>query len=232
MLSPRLFPVFVGPAIFSAVVLSGCVIVAGPGSGSNSSGSNGSGSDGVGSSGGGGFGGEDGSTTTVASSSSGTGGVCVGSDGVGVVDDCEDLNIAPAQGATTQCGPDKNELPPGYNLCVRGYTLFTRGTADDLQECLAQIGVQNECDIEPVRTCVDQIFADACDTPEIADNCNGIADQCAPGEAFNVAGCTDQLRPFSNDGLKEIINCFNSTDPNQVTCQQAYDGCYDQVFTF
>lgn len=227
MLFPRLFPVFVGPAVFSAVVLSGCVIVSGPGS------SNGSGSNGSGSSGGGGFGGgDDGATTTVASSSSGTGGLCVGSDGVGVVADCEDLNIAPAQGATKQCGPDKNELPPGYNLCVRGYTLFTTGTADELQECLAQVGVQNQCDIEPVTTCVDQIFADACDTQEIADNCSSIAEQCPVGEAFDVAQCTDQLRPFSNAGLQELINCFNGTDPNKVTCQQAYDGCYDQVFTF
>jgi hypothetical protein len=227
MLLPRLFPVFIGPAIFSAVVLSGCVIVAGSGGGSN-----GSDSSGVGGSGGGGFGGEDGAATTVTSSSSGTGGACVGSDGLGVVADCEELNIAPAQGATKQCGPNKDELPPGYNLCVRGYTLFTTGTADELQECLAQIGVQNECDIEPVTVCVDQIFADACDTQEIADNCKGIAAQCPAGEAFNVAQCTDQLRPFSNAGLQELINCFNDTDPNQVTCQQAYDGCYDQVFTF
>lgn len=228
MLSHRVFPVFVGPAVVSAVLLSGCVIVSG-------SGSSGTGTSGT--SGGGGFGGDDSqaAVTTVTtggqvSSAASGAGACVGSDGVGTVDSCEELNIAPSQGATTQCGPNKNELPPGYNLCLRAYTLFTNGSADELQSCLALIGVEDECNDVPVRDCVDQMFADACDVPEIADNCKSIADQC-PGEAFDLAQCTDDLRPFSNDGLTEILNCFSKSDPN-LSCQQAYNDCYDQVFTF
>jgi hypothetical protein len=230
MLSRRVFPVFVGPALVSAVLLSGCVIVSGSGS-SGAGSSDASGTSGT--SGGGGFGGDDGQTTVTTSqtgsTASGTG-VCVGSDGVGTVSRCEELNIAPSQGATKQCGVNKDELPPGYNLCLRGYSLFTNGSADELQSCLALIGVQNECDIPPVQDCVDQMFADACVAPEVADNCQSIATKCA-GEAFDVTKCADDLRPFSNDGLTEILNCFSVSDP-KLTCQQAYDSCYDQVFTF
>jgi hypothetical protein len=229
MLFHRVFPVFVGPATVSAVLLSGCIVVSG-------SGSSGTGTSGTGTSGSGGFGGSDGQTavTTVtsgqASSAASGAGACVGSDGVGTVSSCEELNIAPSQGATKQCGVKKDELPPGYNLCLRAYTLFTNGSADELQSCLSLIGVESACDILPVQDCVDQMFSDACDVPEIADNCKSIAAQC-PGEAFDVAKCTDDLRPFNNNGLTEILDCFSASDP-KLTCQQAYDSCYDQVFTF
>jgi hypothetical protein len=215
--------VFSIPGLIVAGLLSGCIITSGStGSGSGS---------GSGSGDGGGFG-SGGDTTTASSSqaSSGAGGgeLCVSSMGEGSAADCELLNIAPSQGAPEACFLDK--LPPyGYEICVHAYDVYTTGAADDLQLCLAEIGVEDACTDPPVAVndCVAAMYQHACDDPAIADNCESLAGTCATNETFDSIKCNEELRPLNNSALQQLLNCFDAA--SQVACQKAYDDCYDQL---
>jgi hypothetical protein len=235
MLVRRHSPIFVIQGLLVVGLLGGCIVEAGSG-GHGGVGSAGVGSSGVGGSGvggepytagvGGDYSGVGGADTT----STGTGGAsCVGESGSGSVLDCDEMNIAPAQGAASICGPSKNEPPIGYAVCNRGFTIFTIGAATYLQQCLSLIGVQDECELSPVQNCIDDTFAVACDDQRIALTCQDISSQCGGG--FDTARCTSDLRAFSDSGLTELESCISVIDPT-LTCQQAFDACYEQVLTF
>lgn len=176
-------------------------------------------------------GGGEGGSGSVSASTSGTGGTaCVGETGTSVIADCEKLNIAPASGASSSCGMNLDEPPPGYGLCKRGFDLFNPGATSTLVECLATIGVQDECKTDPLQACIDKMFADECVIPSIATSCDSIKTTCG-ADPFDAAKCATDLNPFSDAGLTELSTCINKADP-ALTCQAAYDGCYTEVFTF
>ncbi|MEP7122278.1 MAG: hypothetical protein ABJE95_15260 [Byssovorax sp.] len=221
--------IFLSTQAFIAIgLLAGCVVTTGPtGSGGGSSDTTGhtaattTSSAGTGGSGVGGG----------ATSGTGTGGgACVGETGTAVIADCEKLNIAPASGASSSCGPNLDEAPPGYGLCKRGFDLFNPGANSNLVDCLATIGVQDECNIPPLQACVDKTFKEECVIATIGTSCDGIKTTCG-ADPFDSAKCATDLNPFSDKGLAEMEMCINMTDP-AVACQKAYDDCYTQVLTF
>jgi hypothetical protein len=223
--------ILLGTQAFIAIgLLSGCVITSTPtGSGGSSGVTTGttSGSGDVGGSGGGV------GATTAATTGTGTGtggGACIGEKGAAVIADCEKLNIAPASGASSSCGPNLNEAPPGYGLCKRGFEIFNAGATTTLVDCLATIGVQDECNTPPLQACVDKTFADECVVDSIGTACDGIKTTCG-ADPFDAVACAKDLNPFSDMGLTEVETCINMTDP-AVACQKAYDDCYTQVLTF
>lgn len=186
-------------------------------------------------------------TTTATSTTGGEGGAgvgggttgaggataCVGETGHGVVADCDNLNITPVShggAAASKCGPNFNEEPPGYGLCTNGFTIFNAGAATTLVECLALIGVQDECKTEPLQACIDKVYDDECEITSIKDDCQGFKAACG-ADPFDAAQCASDLNPFSDTGTKLLSECINATDVS-VSCQKAYDDCYTQVFTF
>jgi hypothetical protein len=222
--------IFLGIQAFATIgLLSGCIITESPtgttgagGSPVTTTATTGEGGAGVG-------GGTTGTTGT-----GGTGGaMCVGETGNGQVADCDNLNITPANqggGASSSCGPNLNEDPPGYGLCTRGFTLFNPGAATTLVKCLATIGVQDGCKLPPLQVCVDKMFNEQCEIASIKESCQGIKTVCG-ADPFDAMQCAKDLNPFSDAGTKELADCINKADP-ALTCQKAYDDCYTQVLTF
>jgi hypothetical protein len=226
--------ILLGVQAFVAIgLLSGCIInetttgAAGTGGTSATTTTGTTATTGTGGDGGSGVGGGTTSTT-------GTGGsACIGETGKGVLADCDGLNITPVShggAAHSSCGATLDQDPPGYGLCTRGFTLFNPGAATTLVECLATIGVQDECNTEPLQVCIDKMFKEECDIASIATACEGIKSTCG-ADPFDAAKCAVDLNPFSDAGLNELSDCINATDP-AVSCQKAYDDCYTQVFTF
>ena len=223
---------FLGFQAFAAIgLLAGCVVTTGPtGSGGSAGVTTGSSeaTTGVG-----GVGGATSATsaTSATTATSGTGGgACVGESGTAAIAECDKLNIAPASGASSSCGANMNEAPPGYVLCKRGFDLFNPGATTSLVDCLATIGVQDECKTDPLQACVDKMFADECVLASIGTSCDGIKTTCG-ADPFDSAKCATDLNPFSDKGLAELSACINMMAP-AVACQKAYDDCYTQVLTF
>jgi hypothetical protein len=220
--------ILLGTQAFIAIgLLAGCVVTTGPTGAGGSSGvttgtSEATTATGVG-------GGTSATTATTATSGTG-GGACVGETGTGTIAECEKLNIAPAAGASSSCGPNMDEAPPGYGLCKRGFDLFNPGAVTSLVDCLATIGVQDECKTDPLQACVDKMFKDECVIASVGTSCDGIKTTCG-ADPFDSAKCATDLNPFSDKGLTELSDCINMTDP-AVACQKAYDDCYTQVLTF
>lgn len=222
--------IFLGAQAFVAIgLLAGCVVTTGP---TGAGGSTVNTSDVT-------AGGDTTASTVVGvggatSATSGTtgagGGACVGETGTAVIAECDKLNIAPAAGASSSCGPNMDEAPPGYGLCKRGFDLFNPGATTSLVDCLATIGVQDECHTDPLQACVDKMFANECVIASIGTSCDGIKTTCG-ADPFDSAKCATDLNPFSDMGLAELSTCINMTDP-AVPCQKAYDDCYTQVLTF
>ena len=154
---------------------------------------------------------------------------CVDATGTGVaVSACDDMNITPPpQGQSMLCGQNFDQPPPGYLVCQRGFSIYTAGQAEDLQACLAQIGVQDACTDELVIACVDQMYNAACTQQDVIDFCNGIATSCNP-DPFDAGTCASDLNPFGQAGLSDITDCINNADPG-LTCQEAYDQCFQTV---
>ncbi|WP_437283728.1 hypothetical protein WME90_41280 [Sorangium sp. So ce375] len=232
-------PSFLALSLLLPAVFTGCVVTtadtdndveqtSGPGvtHGSTTSGGDG-GHDGSTTSGG--DGGQGGSTTGGGDGGQGGGDACIeASDGNLTVDDCEDLNIAPAQGATSQCGPNRNEEPSGYALCKRGFAIFAPGHAADLVDCLSDIGVQNACDEDPPQQCVSRIYLNACPDQAVAI-CNVISGSCDAG-TFDAASCAKDMNPINTATQEDVVECMNNN--LDVTCQQAYDTCFGEVLYF
>ncbi|AUX47890.1 hypothetical protein SOCE26_094160 [Sorangium cellulosum] len=238
--------------IFPAAAYGGCVITSDgpddpldpPTTSSTSSGGDGGwgGDDGDGGDGGwggddgdggdGGWGGDDGGDGGGGSDT----GACIAAGNSTVdVEACEDLAIAPASGAHAQCGEDRDEEPIGYRLCKRAFTLFAPSHAADLVDCLSDIGVQYECDIEPVQECLTEMYENACPNQAL-ELCNEITEQCIDleDETFNPGQCAVDLNPFSDAGVTELGDCMNEgfgADEN-LTCRAAYTDCYQIVMSF
>ncbi|WP_437738914.1 hypothetical protein [Sorangium sp. So ce1335] len=156
------------------------------------------------------------------------GGACVDyADGNLTVAACDELNISPTQGATSQCGDNRNEEPIGYGLCQHGFVIFAPGHAADLVDCLSDIPVQEACDEPPVQECMDRVYANAC--PDQAEEiCEAIEGAC--DDTFETATCNAQLNPFNRSTKEALVDCMNADD--QVTCKQAYDACYLEALYF
>ncbi|WP_438002488.1 hypothetical protein WMF26_44795 [Sorangium sp. So ce185] len=244
MLARHRYSFFALTLILPAVV-GGCVVTSadtdndpeqttGPGVTHSSSAGGGEGGEGGqgGDGGEGGQGGDGGEGGQGGEGGEGGGGACIeaGSSTVTVAA-CERLNIAPAQGATSQCGEGRDEEPIGYRLCKRAFTLFAPSHAADLVDCLGDIGVQYACDIEPAQECLTEMYENACPNQALT-TCNEIADDC--DESFNPGQCAADLNPFTNAGVDELIECMNDgfeADEN-LTCRAAYTDCYQTVMSF
>lgn len=210
-------------------LLSGCVITSSP-TGSGGTSGDTTVTSAAATTGGGGQGG-----AGVSGSTSGTGGsvACVPETGVGVVADCNNLNITPKSGggaASSSCGDTLDQDPPGYGLCQRGFNIFNAGAATNLVACLGTIGVQDQCNIPPLQVCIDKMFVEECVIASIGTLCGEIKTTCV-GDPFNTDTCAKDLNPFSDAGLKELSDCINATDP-AISCQAAFDACYNEVLTF
>jgi hypothetical protein len=217
-----------------AAALAGCTITSvdnstGSGGGSSTSvtadatttTSSGDGGGGEGGAGGGGAGG------------SGGGETCAGDEGTGkTVAECDDMNITPAShggGAASICNPeggtDGAEDPWGYGACLQAFAVYTAGSAEVMLACLSQISVApaDACDIEQVVACVDEVYAKACDSQRAAGACQAFKDLCGD-DPFDLAGCTEDLKPFSDAGVQVWADCLNEnpSDP----CQQVHDDCF------
>ena len=141
---------------------------------------------------------------------------------------CTKLNIAPEMGAT-QCDNEPMGQPPGYRVCNKAFSQFHAGAAEHLYTCLYEIGVQNACDTDPVQTCMNEMFDEACaPSAAITEACTDLASQCPGVEATT---CADDMKIFSIEGFGDLVTCINESDPN-LTCQEAFEGCYEQAFTF
>ena len=228
MLARNLFAFFGLGAVFTAGLLGGCIIKTEPtgagGSSSTTSSSSGQGEEPTGT------GGENTGGTGVGGTGAG-GGDCVGVDGPHKVADCDTMNITPVShggAASSSCGDNLDQDPPGYLVCVHAFSIFTSGAASDLQDCLALIGVQDECTDEKWQACIDAMYADACPSSEIASACADIANTCG-ADPLDTKQCATDLNPFSNDGLQAFQDCFNA-HPNDA-CQVAYDACITEVLT-
>jgi hypothetical protein len=176
-----------------------------------------------------GSGGAGGEGTTVTTGVGGGGVDCVGDTGsTDTAAACDNLAIAPA--TAEGCGPNADEDTPGYGACVHSYDLWTQGSFDNFLACLDTISVQPAiaCDVMPVGDCVDEVYDEACDRPEVAAVCDEFGTICAEqSDAFNVQDCKDDLRPFSDAGLEIYAECINAhvADP----CQAAHDFCFNDI---
>ncbi len=185
------------------------------------------------SSSGGGEGGGSTTSTTTGNGGSGGGAGCVGEAGTGqTAAACDTMLITPSsQGgpASSNCGPNMDEDPPGYGACLLAFDLYTEGSFENFQACLALITVEpvNACDINQVSDCVTKVYDEACDSADVAAVCDGLGTGCAT-DPFDVAKCKDDLRPFSNAGLQIYADCFNGK-PIDVTCQDAHDQCFAEI---
>ena len=161
----------------------------------------------------------------------GGGGSCVGVDGTGVaVTACDMMNISPQSvggPASSICGANQNEDPPGYDYCLAGFDVYTSGSFENFQACLANIGVEpaNACDQQLVFDCVAKVYNEACQRAEIDELCEGFETDCANiGQTFDIVKCSIDLAPLSNVGVQEYGDCVNDAPPEE-TCQQAHDLC-------
>ncbi len=176
----------------------------------------------------GGEGGQGGAGGDGGEGGQGGSGACIEAEDAAVaVADCEELNIAPAQGATSQCGDTGDQVPFGYAVCKRAFTIYAESHVEDLLDCLSDIGVERACDDPPVNACVERMYDNACTGQSVGD-CDLIASSCGT-DPFDTAKCAAQLNPISEAGYTELVECMN--DNLDVTCQQAYDECLVEVIS-
>lgn len=186
---------------------------------------------GTGTGGAGGEGGAGGAAT-------GTGGgepACFGETGTGkTAASCDEMNITPAPNgpASSSCGEGLNEPPPGYGACIHGFSIYTAGSAENFQACLSEIGVEpaNACDIDLVAECVGKVYEEACENAYANEVCDTIAEVCG-ADTFNAGTCKADLVPFSKAGVDTLVECVNA-QPQEVSCQDAYNTCFDEVRSF
>lgn len=170
------------------------------------------------------------STTSTTTGTGGGGGACVDGTGTGQTDAvCDELQITPVShgGPASMCGAAFDLDPLGHASCHGVFPIWKSGQAEDLVDCLALIGVQDACQDQLVQDCVSEVYDAACDDPFIGETCQGIADVCG-ADPFDAAGCSFELNVFSVDGVNLVIDCINALDPS-ISCQAAYDDCFDQV---
>jgi hypothetical protein len=160
------------------------------------------------------------------------GGGCVGETGDSVVADCDKLNITPPShgGGSKLCGDAFDQEPPGYGLCTLGFQIFTAGASSVLVPCLATIGVQDACNQPPLDACIDEMYNALCASEAIATACGDIKTSCG-ADPLDAVQCAKDLNPLSETGVMVFGKCMNDADPN-LNCQEAYNACYAQVFSY
>ncbi|XXX75704.1 hypothetical protein WMF30_49450 [Sorangium sp. So ce134] len=174
----------------------------------------------------GGAGGDGGDGGDGGEGGQGGSGVCIEAEDASVsVDDCDELNISPTQGATTQCGETRDQVPFGYLVCKRAVAIYAGSHVEDLLDCLGDIGVERACDDPLVDACVERMYNDAC-TDQAVDDCDLIADSCGT-DPFDKAACERALNPFGEAGFAELAECMN--DNIDIACQEAYDKCLGET---
>lgn len=225
----------------SALVFAGCIITDGDNNtpdptGSTTSESTSSGTGGSGGSGGAGVGGGGGGGGDGGSGGSGGAPACIGPDGTGLdKKSCDNMNITPASAggaASSICEPNGGtagtDPPPGYAVCQHGFDVFNPGPAENLQKCLALIGVEpaNACDPAQVQDCVNKMYEATCAVDAVTKYCEDNAKLCeGAGQTLDAAQCAYELKPFNQTTITNYEDCFNNADP-ALTCQQAHDDCY------
>lgn len=230
--------VLFAPGVIATTFLAGCIIVGTGSSGNDNSGGVGGGFD---TTSGSGVGGEpeittgNGTTTTTPTTTS-SGTLCIGVNGPGLVSDCDKLNIAPMNGASSNCGTAMNEPPPGYGTCKHAFDIFTSGPATDLKNCLSRIGVQNRCDEKLVETCVGDMYKSTCrDDPQFAQSCASIASNCAANKQGSIdqPRCVEDLTPLKQPSIDKFFDCLDVELPKAgATCESAYETCYELLLQF
>lgn len=231
---------FLALTLILPALYGGCVVTTGEdtdndvdqttGSGVSTSSSTGGGDGGQGGDGGeGGEGGQGGDGGEGGEGGEGGSEACIeDSDGNLTVAACDELNIAPAQGATSQCGDNGDEEPIGYRFCKHGFAIFAPGHAADLVDCLSDIGVERACDLDPVQGCMNRTYANACPNQAV-EICDLISDSCDAG-AFDVATCAADLNPFNATAEEDLVECMNAD--LSLSCQDAYNACYREALSF
>lgn len=157
------------------------------------------------------------------------GGEPVCNDGVGhatTAARCDELWFAP--GHVGLC--DDGYAAMGYDACLMVYEMWNAGHAEELADCLdATTDPYDMCAPEPLGDCVAEVYANACESEYIADNCGYWNDLCVESEdVLDVSQCTADLQPFSDDGLYELSDCMNGIEG---TCQERYDLCFEGMTT-
>lgn len=241
------FAVFISSFVAVAALTSGCVIVGGTNN-NNSGGSGGQGGAGVGGSGssssagtgGQGQGGQGGGGGGAGvGGAGGSGGGCVKpEDGSSDALACDAMNITPTSAGGTAksvCddmgGTNGAFDPPGYGGCKHGFTVFTHGAANTLQDCLATIAGDpaTACALKPVSDCFFEASIKACPSQISADTCDKIGTACSgAGQAFDPAACLIQLNPMLDAAIATLVDQFNNADPS-LSCQDAFDQAYSNV---
>jgi hypothetical protein len=166
-----------------------------------------------------------GSGGTSAGGAGGAGGAsCIHPEGTGETDITAcgktKLGFAPHD-----CGPDKNQPPPATLACMTGFSVFTAGAAEALAACLVQIPDAELCEESRTKSCLATVYAGVCEVPAVANACQNVKDTfCTNGDAFDVAACTERMRPFANGALVDVVNCVQQADPS-LACQARFDTC-------
>lgn len=175
----------------------------------------------------------------VAGSGGGGGGAggsaqCIGpDDGSGkTIASCEQMNITPAPNGPgpASCNTALG-LPPGYLACKHGFEIFKQGAASTLQGCLAEIGSDpsTACDADLVANCVYAMYGVLCASPSAVTACNAIDKQLCGGNNFDVLLCAKEAKPFNDQALQSLGDCILDANPDQTTCQQAYESCFKLI---
>lgn len=134
--------------------------------------------------------------------------------------------------ASDNCGPGYNEIVPGKDVCAMGFEVFTKGAAQVLEACLAEIPAQKpeSCDQALVDACVGEMTESACANSGADTLCDSLNTGCGSEGTFDAdlyAACKVQLKPFNQGSLDEFLTCFNSDEQTLNTCADAYYNCLD-----
>lgn len=122
------------------------------------------------------------------------------------------------------------EASLAYASCVHGFHLYEAGPAEALAACLQAIPASESCEVDPVATCVEEMYDDACVFDFNADACAEWANDCSlHGESLDYERCAFELNPYNFDAMVEMVECMNATDG---LCQDRYDVCFEESLTF
>ncbi len=212
---------FVIPAVLA--LLGGCIIVPGNGTG----GTGGSGaftvSSSSSSSGEGGQGGAGGQAGGVGV---GGGSNCVSGPGLKDIKACDSLNT---QGVL--CGVNMDVPALANDVCVRGSAIYQGVAFDMLHSCFQNIEKVDACVEKPVTDCLGEIYKSTCPNSAVAA-CDSIATKICGVEPFDTQGCVLDTIPLNDKALQVLADCISGTDPNVISCQDAYTDCFNKLTTF
>lgn len=146
-------------------------------------------------------------------------------------DVCETMPTAPAYVGANVCG-DETESIDGYAYlaCKKGFEIFNGTQAEGYAECLAAIGPEDACSIDPLTSCTKDMYANACEMDDVAAWCADMGDYCVDfGDDWDVEACQFDLNPMNIDALETLVGCMN--DAYYGTCGERYTSCLDELIT-